>query len=138
MARVCRDAGVVLVINDRADAALALGCRAVHVGQKDLPPDVVRRLLGPGSEIGLSCGTQEEADRALADPDVDLISIGPVFPTPVKPGMPAVGLDFVRRNAGRGKPLVAIGGIDASNALEVLRAGADLLAAVRAMEEWIR
>ena len=136
-AGACRDAGVVLVINDRADVALALGIRAVHVGQEDLPPGAVRRILGPGSEIGLSCGTQEEVDRALTDPEVDLIAIGPVFPTPIKPGVPAVGLDLVRRNAGRGKPLVAIGGIGASNAREVMRAGADLLAAVRAVEDWL-
>jgi thiamine-phosphate pyrophosphorylase len=134
---ICRGAGIPLVINDRADIALALGAEGLHVGQDDLSPLLARRLLGPGVEIGLSCATREEAERALADPDVDLLSIGPVFATPVKPEAPAVGPDLVRACAGRGKPLAAIGGIDASNARRVLEAGADLLAMVRAVEDWL-
>lgn len=134
---VCRGAGIPLIINDRMDIALALGAAGVHVGQEDLSPRLARRLLGPGVEIGLSCATLEQAERALDDPDADLLSIGPVFSTPVKPGVPAVGLELIRKCAGRGKPLAAIGGIGAANAREVLDAGADFLALVRAVEDWL-
>jgi thiamine-phosphate diphosphorylase len=134
-ARETEAAGVRFIINDRADAALALGASGVHIGQEDLPAVAVRRVLGPGAEIGLSCATQVDVDRALADPAVDLISIGPVFATPVKPDVPPVGLELVRRNAGRGKPLAAIGGIHSGNAREILDAGADYLAMIRAVED---
>jgi len=134
---VCREAGIPFIINDRADIALALGAAGIHVGQEDLSPRLARRLLGPGVEIGLSCATREQAERALADPDVDLLSIGPVFSTPIKPEAPAVGPALIRTCAGRGKPLAAIGGINASNAREVLDAGADFLAVVRAVEDWL-
>jgi thiamine-phosphate pyrophosphorylase len=130
-----RDAGLPLIINDRADVALALEASGVHVGRGDLPPDAARKVLGPGREIGLSCATQVDVDLALGNPAVDLISIGPIFATPVKPGVPPVGVDLLRANAGRGKPVAAIGGIDASNAREVLAAGADYLAMVRAVED---
>jgi thiamine-phosphate pyrophosphorylase len=127
--------GVLLVINDRADVAAAVGAGGVHLGQGDLPPGAVRRLVGPACLIGLSCATQEEVERALADPAVDELSIGPVFPTPVKPDAPAVGLELVRRNAGRGKPLAAIGGIDRGTLDAVLDAGADWAAMIRGTRE---
>lgn len=127
--------GVLLVVNDRADAAAAIGAGGIHLGQEDLPPAVVRRLVGPGIVIGLSCATQEQVDRALADPAVDELSIGPIFPTPLKPGSPAVGLELVRRNAGRGKPLAAIGGIDRDHLDEVLAAGAEWAAMIRGTRE---
>lgn len=126
---------VLLVINDRADVAAAVGAGGVHLGQGDLPAGAVRRLVGPACLIGLSCATQEEVDRALADPAVDELSIGPVFPTPVKPDAPAVGLELVRRNAGRGKPLAAIGGIDRGNLDAVLAAGAGWAAMIRGVRE---
>lgn len=127
--------GVLLVVNDRADVAATVGAGGVHLGQEDLPPAAVRRLVGPGVVIGLSCATREEVDRALADGAVDEIAVGPVFPTPVKPEVPAVGLDLVRRSAGRGKPLTAIGGIDRSNLQAVLDAGADWAAMIRGTRE---
>ena len=127
--------GVLFVVNDRADVAAAIGAGGVHLGQKDLPPGVVRRLVGPGIIIGLSCATQEEVDRALSDGAVDELSIGPIFPTPFKPDAPAVGLELVRRNAGRGKPLAAIGGIDRGNLEAVLAAGAEWAAMIRGVRE---
>ena len=127
--------GVLLAVNDRADIAAAIGAGGVHLGQGDLPPGAVRRLVGPACVIGLSCATQEEVDRALADGAVDELSIGPVFPTPVKPDAPAVGLELVRRNAGRGKPLAAIGGIGRGNLEQVLAAGADWAAMIRGVRE---
>ncbi len=126
-----RARGVLLVVNDRADVAAAAGAGGVHLGQGDLPPAAVRRLVGPGIVIGRSCGTEDEVAQALADPAVDEIAVGPVFPTPIKPGVPAVGLELVRRSAGRGKPLTAIGGIDRDNLEAVLGAGADWASMIR-------
>jgi len=127
--------GVLLVINDRADVAAAVGAGGVHLGQKDLPPKAVRRLVGPGVLIGLSCSSQEEVDGALADPAVDEIAVGPVYSTPLKPEAAAVGLDLVRANAGRGKPLTAIGGIDGGNLETVIAAGAAWAAMIRGARE---
>ncbi len=130
-----RTMGVLLVVNDRADVAAAVGAGGVHLGQGDLPPAAVRRLVGPHVMIALSCAAGEEVERALADGAVDELSVGPVFATPVKPSAPAVGLDLVRRAAGRGKPLTAIGGIHRGNLPMVLEAGADWAAMIRGARE---
>lgn len=137
LAAELKSRGVLLIVNDRADVAAAVGAGGVHLGQGDLPPEAVRRLVGPGIVVGLSCATQEEVDRALADGAVDELSIGPVFSTPVKPGAPAVGLELVRRNTGRGKPLSAIGGINRDSLQAVLAAGADWAAMIRGVWEAI-
>jgi thiamine-phosphate pyrophosphorylase len=127
--------GVLLVVNDRADVAAAAGAGGVHLGQGDLPPAAVRRLVGRGTVIGLSCAAPEEVERALADPAVDELSVGPVFPTPIKPDARAVGLGLVRCAAGRGKPVAAIGGIDRGNLDAVLAAGAGWAAMIRGVRE---
>jgi thiamine-phosphate pyrophosphorylase len=121
---------VDLWIDDRADlAALFPGsrCVGVHVGQRDLPPAAARRVVGNGAWIGLSTHDEAQVEAAELDPDVDLVAVGPIFPTASKERPdPVVGLDFLRR-ARRltGKPLVAIGGIGADEISSVLAAGAD-------------
>lgn len=124
-----------LWIDDRADLASLFPGLDLHLGQADLPPAAARTLLGQGHRIGHS--THDEAQLAAADADlaVDVIAVGPVFPTTGKANPDSVvGLEFVRWARGRTrKPLVAIGGIDAGNIAAVLDAGADQAAVLGAV-----
>ena len=124
---VTRGLEVPLVVNDRPDLAVLAEADLVHVGQDDLPVDAVRRF---GVPVGLSTHTSAEIDAASAD----YIGVGPVFATPTKAGRPPVGLDLVRYAAERARvPWFAIGGIDRTNVEEVVGAGAERIAVVRAI-----
>ncbi len=122
---------VRLIMNDRADLCLAADFGGVHVGQDDLSPEAVRRIIGPGLWLGVSTHNPEqlaEADKTSAD----YLAIGPVFATSSKRNPdPVVGLEGVRRaRALTSKPLVAIGGIARGNAASVIEAGADSVAVI--------
>ncbi|HYH85718.1 MAG TPA: thiamine phosphate synthase [Pyrinomonadaceae bacterium] len=134
--KVARARGVRLVVNDRADIALALGADGVHLGQDDMPPAAARALLGKVAIIGFSTHSVEQAIEA-ARMHVSYVAIGPVFATASKQNPdPVVGLEGVRRvreAVGRGLPLVAIGGITRDNARSVLDAGADSVAVIGAL-----
>ncbi|HET9211667.1 MAG TPA: thiamine phosphate synthase [Thermoanaerobaculia bacterium] len=138
LAACCRElegSGVRLWVDDRADLAALFPVEGVHVGQRDLPPAAARRVVGGDVRIGLSTHDEEQFAAADADPEVDVIAVGPVFPTTGKEDPdPVVGLPFVRwaRERTR-KPLVAIGGIDAGNVAAVLAAGADAAAVLGAV-----
>jgi thiamine-phosphate pyrophosphorylase len=125
--------GVPLIINDRLEVALSCGAAGVHLGQGDIACSLARRMA-PDVIIGISVSSVEEALAAVRD-GADYLGISPVFGTPTKPDAPpAVGLDGLRRIREAVRlPLVAIGGINASNAAEVIRAGADGLAVVSAI-----
>ena len=125
--------GVPLIINDRVDVALACGADGVHVGQRDMAPEDVRRLM-PGALIGLSVESVAQLEAAEAAP-VDYYGVSPVFATATKAdAAPALGLAGLERlRALTSRPLVAIGGIDAGNAAAVMAAGADGLAVVSAL-----
>ena len=128
-------ADVRLWVDDRADVATLLPVGGVHVGQTDLPPAAVRRVVPPAVAIGASTHDLEQVARAAADPAVDVVAVGPVFPTRSKAAPdPVVGLTLVRE-ARRltAKPLVAIGGIDEDNLAAVLAAGADSVAVLSAV-----
>jgi thiamine-phosphate pyrophosphorylase len=133
--RTLEGSGVRLWVDDRADLAALFPVEGVHVGQRDLPPAAARRVVGTDVRIGLSTHDEEQFAAADADPAVDVIAVGPVFPTTGKENPdPVVGLSFVRRARERTrKPLVAIGGIDAANVAEVLAAGADAAAVLGAV-----
>lgn len=119
-----------LVVNDRADIARMAGAAGVHVGQQDLPVPVVRTLLGEDAIVGVSTHTPEQIDEALSG-SADYLAVGPVFSTATKEtGYTPRGLDLVRQAAGRGKPVVAIGGVTLENAREVLAAGAASVAII--------
>lgn len=130
--RVARELGVRLIINDRADIALALAADGLHLGQDDLLPAAARKLLGERAVIGFSTHNIEQAREAMRLP-VDYLAIGPIFPTSSKENPdPVVGLEGLRRVrqlVGQ-IPLVAIGGISPENAREVLAAGADSVAVI--------
>jgi thiamine-phosphate pyrophosphorylase len=102
--------GALFVINDRPDVALAAGADGVHVGQNDLPPHLVRDLVGPDVLIGLS--THDEVQLRVAAGEADYVCVGPVHETPTKPGRAATGVELVRiAAASEPRPWFAIGGI---------------------------
>ncbi|HST09190.1 MAG TPA: thiamine phosphate synthase [Terriglobales bacterium] len=127
-----RISGVVrLIMNDRADLCLAAEFDGVHVGQDDLSPEGVRRVIGSDLWLGVSTHNPEQLREAEAS-TADYLAIGPVFATDSKGRPdPVVGLEGVRRARQlTRKPLVAIGGITRANALEVIQAGADSVAVI--------
>jgi len=126
--------GVPLIINDRVDIALAVGAAGVHLGQSDMPISHARRLLGPDCLIGISAESMADALEAEQQ-GADYIGISPVFNTPTKTDTaPALGLEGIRRIRELARiPLVGIGGINLTNARQVLAAGADGVAVVSAI-----
>jgi len=134
VARLCRDRGVAFIVNDRVHLVSALQADGVHVGQGDAALGEARRILGPGSIIGVSVSTVDEAVAAESG-GADYLGVSPVFDTPSKIDTPAAtGLDGLRRiRAAVRIPLVGIGGVDATNAAEVVAAGADGVAVIRAI-----
>jgi thiamine-phosphate pyrophosphorylase len=132
LAAACHGAGQLLLVNDRADVALAAGADGVHLPSAGLPPAEARRLLGPARLVGVSCHGEDEVRRAR-DGGADYATFGPVFDTPSKRAYgPPVGLAALGRAAALGLPLVALGGVDPSNAREAVAAGASGVAAIRA------
>ncbi len=129
-----RELGVPLIINDRVDVALAAEADGVHLGQQDLPVADARRLGPPGWIIGVSAESVADAVRAAGE-GADYLGASPVFATPTKTDHAAplglAGLQAIR--AAVKIPLVAIGGIHAGNAREVVQAGADGVAVVSAI-----
>lgn len=125
-------AGVPLIMNDRADLAIAAGAAGVHVGPEDLPAAVVRRLLGPDRIVGVSVGNDAEALQAS---DADYVGIGPVYATASKGDAGnAIGVtELARLVALCARPAVGIGGIEATNAAAVIAAGAQGIAVIRAL-----
>jgi thiamine-phosphate pyrophosphorylase len=130
VARLCREAGATLIVNDRADFALLLEA-GLHVGQDDLPPRDARQLMGRDAMVGFSSHNVAQLCAAGGEP-VAYVALGPVFATASKLNPdPVTGIEEIRRCRSLiEKPLVAIGGITLENALDVLRAGADSVAVI--------
>lgn len=125
---------VTFIVNDRVDLALALEADGIHVGQQDIPVQVVRKLVGPDMIVGASAGTTEEARKAERD-GASYIGVGPVFPTETKKDARSPrGLDLLAEIKNSTKlPVYGIGGIKIENAGMVVRAGADGVAVVSAV-----
>jgi len=127
---------VPVLVNDRADIALAAGAAGVHLGWDDPPLDALRPHVPPGFLLGLSVGTPDEAARA-AGQTADYWSIGPCFATPTKsdagPALGADGFATLARRAPEGTPVIGIGGITAANARDIRRAGAFGIAVIHAV-----
>ena len=132
----CRQHGVPFIVNDRIDLAMLLDADGVHLGQDDVPLREARRLLGDGRLIGISVGTFEEALEASAD-GADYLGVGAVFATATKQDAGApIGTALLARIATElSVPQVGIGGIQASNAAEVMGAGAQGVAVVSAITD---
>jgi thiamine-phosphate pyrophosphorylase len=119
-----------LIVNDRADIALASDADGVHLGQEDLPLPAARRLMGERT-IGISTHNADQA-RAAEAGGADYVGFGPVFGTATKDtGYGARGLEMLGQVRGAVKlPIVAIGGINERNVVQVWRAGADAAAII--------
>jgi thiamine-phosphate pyrophosphorylase len=125
-----RGHGARLIVNDRADLARLAEADGVHVGQTDLPVESVRSIVGSDKIVGLSTHDRAQVDAALASA-ATYIAVGPIFATATKDtGYAARGLDLVGYAAGRGKPVVAIGGITLERAPAVIAAGASAVAVI--------
>ncbi len=125
---------IPLIINDRLDIALACDAEGLHIGQSDIPYDIARELLGKDKIIGLSVECLQDAVDAN-ELDVDYIGISPVFGTPTKTDTaPALGLEGIREIVKISRyPAVGIGGINQTNAADIIEAGADGISVVSAI-----
>ena len=126
---LCVRSGVTFVVNDDVEAALVLGADGVHLGSED---DGLERAREAGLLIGLSAQTLDEA--LVADNEhPDYLGVGPVCATPIKPGVPALGIEGLHEVCESvAAPVIAIGGVDATNAALCIEAGAVGVAVVRA------
>jgi thiamine-phosphate pyrophosphorylase len=133
VARLCRENGTPLIVDDRADFALLLEA-GLHVGQDDLSPRDARKLIGSEATLGFSSHNMGQLIAAGGEP-VDYVAIGPIFATASKRNPdPVVGVDELRRLRPMiDQPLVAIGGIAMENAASVWAAGADSVAVIGAL-----
>lgn len=133
--RVCRGLGVPFILNDRPDLALEVGADGVHVGQDDAPPGLARRLLGPDAVVGFSTHAPAELDAAAGEP-VDYLSVGPVAPTPTKPGRPGTGVGYVSYAATSATvPFFVTGGASPGTVGPLVEAGARRFVVVRWLTE---
>lgn len=130
IAGLCREAGALFIVDDRADIAMLLEA-GVHLGQDDLPARGARRLMGPDAVIGFSSHNPEQVCSAGGEP-VSYVAFGPVFNTGSKRNPdPVTGIEMLRHCRGlMEKPLVAIGGITRETAPAVWAAGADSVAVI--------
>ena len=134
--RICKDAGVLSIINDRVDVAAGSGADGVHLGQNDLPLEQARKIQLTPLITGKSTHSPKQLCAACEEQPT-YAALGPVFATATKPTAPAVGLDYVRQAkeilAETGIGNVAIGGITLDNVEDVLEAGADAIAVCAAV-----
>lgn len=131
---LCRQHGALFIVNDRVDVALAMDADGVHVGQKDMPAAIARRLIGPHKILGVSAGDAEKAKQAEAD-GADYVGTGMIFAAGVKKDIGVVKGVAVLREVSRAVevPVVAIGGIDHDNAAACIEAGAAGCAVITAV-----
>ena len=136
--KVCKDASVISIINDRVDIAVAAGADGVHLGQNDLPIEQAHNLQLTPLIIGKSTHSLEQL-RAACRQLPTYVSLGPVFSTSTKPTAEVVGLGYVTQAteilASTGIGNVAIGGITLDNVGQVLSAGARAIAVCSAVTE---
>lgn len=124
----------IFIVNDCPEMALAVEADGVHLGQADMPSCKARELLGENFIIGKSTHSLFEAQQALKEP-VDYIALGAVYPTKAKPeGHPVVGLEVLRDVLKiSNKPVVAIGGINRTNASDVVNTGVSAVSMISAL-----
>lgn len=125
---------IPLVINDRIDIALAVQADGVHLGQKDLPMDAARKMIGRKMILGVSIGGWEEYETVRDTKTADYIGVGALFPTDTKKDAKSIGLELVRRiRSDTLLPIIGIGGIDLNNAESAIRSGCDGVAVISAI-----
>lgn len=131
---IASQSSTLILVNERLDIAMAAGADGVHLRSDSIGPSDVRRVVPPGFMIGVSTHSADDVLKAR-NAGADFAVFGPVFSTPGKPG--AVGLEELRRTckAAAPFPVLALGGIDASNAEAAINAGAAGIAAIRFMND---
>ena len=133
IAALCREHGALFIANDHADLAIAAGAHGVHLGQHDLPIEAVRPIVGAGMIIGVSTNNAAEA-RAAEAAGADYVAVGAIFATASKDVTRPASIDRLREvKAAVRVPVIAIGGISASNIRSVVDAGADGAAVISAV-----
>jgi thiamine-phosphate pyrophosphorylase len=132
--KILQKHNIPLIINDRIDIALALNADGVHLGQKDMPPNMAHKLLGPDKIIGLTVANQEQAIKA-EQLDINYLGVGPVFATQTKANpAPTLGIEKLQQICKISKHhICAIGGINLDNADKVIDAGANAIGVVSAI-----
>lgn len=125
----------LFIVNDNPYLAQAIGADGVHLGQLDMPVDIAREIVGKDKIIGLSTHNFRQITNAVKQGEVDYIAIGPIFPTDTKKQeYPPLGVEVLRWAATNlSLPFVAIGGINKHNIVEVVEAGARLVAVISAV-----
>lgn len=132
ISQLCREDGACFIVNDDAGLAVACDADGLHLGQDDLTPQAARKVVGEDMILGLSVTTLDEIDQALADPAVDYLGVGPIFPTSTKPdaavprGIPL--LEYALNHSSL--PVVAIGGINRKNIGSLAGCGAKCFAII--------
>ena len=125
--------GIPLIINDRIDIAMAVGAAGVHIGQRDIPADIARKVIGKDMLLGVSVGSATEAIDAVKA-GADYLGVGAMFPTGTKPDADFVSMEELGRIRKEVDiPIVVIGGISRENAMLFRPMGVDGLAVVSAV-----
>jgi thiamine-phosphate pyrophosphorylase len=128
---LCAGRGVVTIVNDDVDLALAVAADGVHLGRDDADPAQARRRLGDDRLIGVSCYDSLALGRDAQAAGCDYVAFGSAYPSPTKPGAVHASLDLYRRAvAGLDLPVVAIGGITPANAIPLIEAGCRSVAVI--------
>jgi thiamine-phosphate pyrophosphorylase len=135
LSKLCRDSGVIFIVNDDPEIALETGAEGVHLGQEDITRTSIRearRIIGSGKIIGLSTESVSQVKEAMSDKDVDYIAYGPVFSTEVKDKCVGTG-EVGKVLSISKKPVFFIGGITLSNVDELLKKRAKNISLIRAI-----
>ena len=133
MKKITDGYGIPLIINDRIDIAMAVGAAGVHIGQKDIPADIARKVIGKDMLLGVSAVSAAEAVNA-AKAGADYLGVGAMFPTRTKPDAGFVSMEELGRiRKAVDIPIVVIGGISKENAMLFQPMGIDGLAVVSAV-----
>ena len=130
--KICRLNKIKLIINDDVNLVKELQSDGVHLGQDDLPTEVVRRQLGMTKLIGRTTHSFKQGQIAKAA-GADYISVGPIWDTPSKPGRPGIGFDYLETAHRLDIPYVAIGGINLTNIDDILHHNPPLIGAIRSI-----
>ena len=133
LAKLCGDAGALFIVNDDPALAAEVGAGGVHVGPSDPPPDEARRIMGADAVVGWSIKGSVETARQAQARGVSYVAVGSIFATTTKAGAVEIGVDAIRRvREAVSLPVAAIGGINATNVGEVIRAGAGMACVIGA------
>jgi thiamine-phosphate pyrophosphorylase len=130
LSRFLKKTKTLFIVNDYLDIAFLSDSDGVHLGQKDIPVQRARRLLGKDKIIGVSCSNLTEALKAQRS-GADYIGFGPVFKSPIKPGVKAIGLDWAKDLKKIKIPVFAIGDINAGNIRKLVLSGINRVALCR-------